>query len=81
MGYSKVNHDEYETAFSNRWMELYGDRHLNSMELCMGTFHHEYNGVWPALMEKLESWIEANDAELEATENYPPAARSSHHWR
>lgn len=69
MGYSKIDHDEYETNFSNRWMELYGDRHLGSMELCMGTFYHEYNDVWPALMEKMEGWIEANDALLEATKN------------
>lgn len=69
MGYSKIDHDEYETHFSNRWMELYGDRHLGAMELCMETFHHEYNDEWPALIEKLEGWIEANDAELEATKN------------
>ena len=69
--YSKIDHDEYETHFSNRWMELHGDRHLGSMELCMSTFHHEYNDVWPALMEKLESWIEVNDAELEVTKNDP----------
>lgn len=68
-GYSKIDHDEYETIFSNRWMELYGDGHLGSMELCMGTFHHEYNDVWPAVMEELEGWIEANDAVLEATKN------------
>lgn len=66
-GYSKIDHDEYETHFSNRWMELYGDRHLESMELCMMTFHHEYNNEWPRLIEQLESWIEANDEELEAT--------------
>jgi|AGTN01.1.fsa_nt_gi hypothetical protein len=64
IGYSKIDHEEYETTFSNRWMELYGDRHLSSMDLCMSTFHLEYNEVWPALMEKLESWIEANDADL-----------------
>ena len=70
-GYSKIDHDEYETHFANRWMELYGDRHIGSMELCMKTFHLEYNDLWPALMEKLEGWIEANDAELEATKNDP----------
>lgn len=67
MGYSKTDHDEYETRFSNRWAELYAERHIESMDLCMVTFHHEYNDVWPALMEELESWIEANDAELEAS--------------
>lgn len=66
-GYSKVNHDDYETNFSNRWMDLYGERHLNSMELCMMTFHHEYDDVWADLMEKLESWIVVKDAMLEAT--------------
>ncbi len=66
-GYSKIEHDEYEITFSNRWMELYGDRHLNSMELCMETFRHEYNDVWADLIVKLENWIEANDTELEAT--------------
>lgn len=66
-GFSKINHDEHETHFSNRWMDLYGDRHLGAMELCISTFHHEYNDVWPLLMEKLEGWIEANDTELEAT--------------
>lgn len=74
-GYSKTNYDEYETTFANLWMEKHGDRHLNGMMLCMETFHYEYNDVWPALMEKLEKWIEANDAELEATKNDPlPAA-------
>lgn len=74
LGYSKIDHDEYETNFSNRWMELFGHRHLGSMELCMETFHHEYNDVWPALMEKLEGWIDANDVELEATKNDPRPA-------
>jgi hypothetical protein len=66
-GYAKIDHDEYETIFSNRWPELYGDQHVTSMELCMKTFEHEYNDVWIGLMDKLEVWMEANDAELEAT--------------
>lgn len=70
-GYSKTNHEEYETHFSNRWMELYGKQHLGSMELCMEMFHREYNEVWPVLIEKLEKWIEENDTELEATKNNP----------
>ncbi len=68
-GYSTVNHSEYETIFSNRWMELYGAQHLELMELCMSTFHFEYNDVWDGLFIKLEKWIEANDHELEATKN------------
>jgi hypothetical protein len=73
-GYSTINHSEYETIFSNRWMELYGDSHLDSMEQCMNTFHHEYNEVWADLIVKLENWIETNDAELEATKNDPSSA-------
>jgi len=68
-GYSKVDHDSYETNFSNRWMDLYGESHLNSMELCMMLFNHEYNFEWPSLMNQLEAWIAANDALLEATKN------------
>lgn len=68
-GYSMINHSEYEATFSNRWMELYGGRHLESMGLCMATFHHEYNDVWGGLIVKLENWIETNDAELEVTKN------------
>jgi hypothetical protein len=73
-GYSTINHEEYETTFSNRWMELYGDRHLDAMELCITIFHHEYNDVWGESFEKLEKWIEANDEELEATKNDTEAA-------
>lgn len=71
VGYSTTDYDEYETTFSNRWMEKYGDRHLDRMMLCMSTFHYEYDVVWPALLEKLEKWIAANDAELEATKDDP----------
>jgi hypothetical protein len=71
MGYSKVDRDEYQTRFSNRWMELYGDQHLGAMELCMETFHYEYDEVWPPLMVELEEWTEMNDAELEATKGDP----------
>jgi hypothetical protein len=71
VGYSKVDYDEYETRFSNRWMHLYGASHLGSMELCMVTFQHEYDDLWVALMGKLERWIVENDAKLEATKNIP----------
>ncbi|MEO1552844.1 MAG: hypothetical protein AAFR82_02840 [Pseudomonadota bacterium] len=71
-GYSKVDHDEYETNFSNRWMDLYGNRQLNSMELCMTTFHHEYDEVWTKRMNDLEGWIAINDDKLEATKNDAP---------
>lgn len=69
-GYSEIDHGEYEVHFSNRWMEMYGQSHLGSMDLCMMTFDHEYNEVWMELMESMESWIEANDVQLGATKNY-----------
>lgn len=70
-GYSATNYEEHETNFSNRWMELHGDRHLNGMMVCMGTFDHVYDAVWPELIERLENWVAANDAELEATKGDP----------
>lgn len=70
-GYSRTDRKEYETRFSNRWMETYGKGHLNSIELCMMTFQHEYNDIWPNLIGELESWIVANDALLEATKDDP----------
>jgi hypothetical protein len=66
-GYSKVDREEHETRFSNRWMEVFGKTHLGSMEVCMMTFEHEYNDVWPSLMDRLEGWISYNDSELEKT--------------
>lgn len=65
-GYSKVDHNEYETKFSNRWLDLYGEKHLAAMDVCMSAFHHEYNTVWPTLMERMEDWLVENDEHLEA---------------
>jgi hypothetical protein len=70
-GYSTTNYEEYETTFSNRWMELHGEEYLSLVQLCMTTFQHEYNDVWEDLFVKLEKWIETNDERLEATKNGP----------
>jgi hypothetical protein len=67
IGYSRVDHDAYAITFSNRWVAMYGDKHLSSMVLCMANFEHEYSEVWPQLYAKLEKWVEVNDAELEST--------------
>lgn len=64
-GYSKVEHAEHETNFSNRWMALHGESHLDAINLCMLTFHHEYNDVWGDQIERLEAWISDNDRSLE----------------
>lgn len=66
-GYSSVDFDSHTTVFQNKWREMYGDKHLDSMQICMMTFEHEYNNVWAPQMQKLEQWIEANDSTLEAT--------------
>lgn len=71
-GYSTTKYSEYETTFSNRWAELYGERHFELMERCIEIFYHEYNDVWTDLIEKLEIWIEANNTELEANKDMPP---------
>jgi len=66
-GYSSVDFDNHTTVFQNKWGEMYADKHLSSMRLCMMIFEAEYNEVWPKLFGELESWIEENDAKLEAT--------------
>ncbi|WP_297577226.1 hypothetical protein [Devosia sp.] len=66
-GYSRLDHGEYETHFSNNWSERYSDGHLNRVALCMTTFDHEYNEVWPDRMTRLEKWIEENDEALESS--------------
>ncbi len=68
-GYSVVDHNAHEITFSNRWMELYGKEYHKLIDLCMNTFHHEYNDVWCDLFDKLVNWIQSNDEELEATKN------------
>jgi hypothetical protein len=70
-GYSTINHEEYETTFSNRWMELHGKQYPDLIELCMATFHNEYNDAWNDLFVRLEKWIEANDEMLEASKDDP----------
>lgn len=73
-GYSQIDHANYVTTFKNRWMERHGESHLDEMMVCIEVFNHEYDDVWPELFEKLEAWIEANDAELEATKGSPTTA-------
>ena len=67
VGYSQIDFDEDEVNFSNRWYTFFGESHVNLMELCMSTFHQEYDVVWPELILQLESWIVTNDSNLEAT--------------
>ena len=48
------------TSGTTSRMELSGDRHLGSMELCMGTFHYEYNNVWPSPHGKAR-WLDRDE--------------------
>lgn len=66
-GYSSVDFDNHTTVFQNKWVGMYADKHLSSMQLCMMTFEHEYNEVSVSESQGLEKWIEDNDAKLEAT--------------
>ena len=70
-GYTKSDHAGDVISFSNRWMEKYGESHLDAMFTCVEIFLREYDEVWPNLFEALERWIEANDAELEVTKSAP----------
>jgi hypothetical protein len=67
VGYSEVDHEQHETNYSNRWQEMWADRHDSLTELICKVFESEYNDVWSDLFVRLERWIEENDATLEAT--------------
>jgi len=67
IGYADIDREEYIVKFSNKWKLMHSERHINHIELCMETFFNEYNDEWPDAFEKLEAWLEQNDAELEAT--------------
>lgn len=70
-GYSLVDHENHTTTFLNNWVEMYGERHVPLMRLCILTFSSEYNEEWSTQFENLEKWILANDARLEATKDDP----------
>lgn len=68
-GYTEIDPAADVVSFSNRWMERYGEFHLDEMMICISIFLYEYDEAWPKLFENLETWIEANDARLEATKS------------
>lgn len=69
LGYARHDDENLVESFSNRWAELYSGTHLDAIKLCIDVFEYEYNHEWPEHFAALEKWIEANDAELEATKN------------
>lgn len=68
-GYSRVDHDNHVSEFSNYMCSMYEEKHVSMIELCMAVFEHEYNTVWPSQFDRLEAWIEENDNLLEATKD------------
>ncbi len=71
LAYSTMLPDEHEAVFENQWMDRCGEQHISRIGMCIEVFQHEYDDVWTELMEQLESWVEANDDELEATKDDP----------
>ena len=69
IGYSEVDHEHYETNISNRWSEMWADRHDGLVELVAAVFESEYNDIWHNAFGQLEKWIEKNDTALEAAKN------------
>lgn len=67
LGYTRPDRENFIETFANRWSDLYAANHCHGIALCMDMFENEYNVVWFERMPALEKWIEANDAELEAT--------------
>lgn len=66
-GYSSIDFEHHITTFQNKWVDMYEDKHISSMKLCIVTFEHEYNEVSISEIRRLEKWIEDNDAKLEST--------------
>lgn len=66
-GYTDIDDKSDTVEFMNLWSEMYSAAFDDLFTACASLLVHEYNDVWTELFEKLELWIEANDAELEAT--------------
>lgn len=71
-GYSTSDKENHVTNFRNRWADLYGKNHQDALLACLTVFVGEYNDEATDAIETLEKWIEAHDAELEASK---PAAK------
>jgi hypothetical protein len=71
MGYSRPDRAQMIENFGNRWTEMYGETHETGIHIVAQMFEHEYNDVWPQTFNRLEGWLAANDAHLEATKNDP----------
>ena len=64
-GYSKIDHENSVTHYSNRWAELFATSQNHGIALCIQTFCYEYNDEWMEANTSLEKWIVENDDKLE----------------
>lgn len=67
-GYSHVDEEEFTTVFENRWKKIFAKGFEDYILAFMEVFEKEYNDVWSEEFDKLEKWLEENDAILEAQE-------------
>jgi len=68
-GYSYIDYEKDETIFENRWTELHASSLEAGITTCMRIFETEYDDVWSPNFEKLETWIQENDEQLEQQKN------------
>jgi hypothetical protein len=61
-GYSKIDHENYETIFRNFWIEKFGNQHEIALLHCLRIFEDE---VWVRHFEALAKWLVDNDQQLE----------------
>lgn len=66
LSYSNTDKEKMITSFSNSTNNLYAPMHEDGVLLAMEIFEHEYNDVWSAGFEKLESWLVQNEDRLES---------------
>lgn len=67
-GYSDVDAERHETVFSNKWGEMWADKHESLVSLVAMVFENEYNEIWAPQLDKLEAWLTEHDSELTDTD-------------
>jgi hypothetical protein len=67
LGYSISDKKSRVTNFQNNWLQHYGQSHEDGIMVCLSIFFEEYNNEFDDAFQALETWIERNDAKLEAT--------------
>jgi hypothetical protein len=68
-GYSKADRINYETHFSNRWVECFGQEQIPAMNYVFAVFEHEYSEQFLSLFANLEEWLRNNNEALKNQKN------------